>query len=235
MIRLTDIEKSYPKQGRVLQIPHFEVAKGEHIGIAGNNGAGKTTLFKVLLNLALPDKGTIHIDGNDVLKSDTWKSSVATYLDDSFLIPYLTVLEYMEFVGKAYGISKEMIRQKMESYRDFLSDDCFFNKKYIRELSQGNRDKTGIIAALITESPVLILDEPFAHLDPGAQYTLIQYLKRRSEEAQCLSLISSHFLPPLKETCNRLVLLHDGSILTDSAATGDDAYAKMEDYFKGDK
>ena len=231
MIRFTDIEKSYPKQGRVLHIPHFEVEKGDHIGIAGNNGAGKTTLFKVLLDLTLPDKGTVFLDGMDLSKNDAWKRSVATYLDDSFLIPYLTVSEFLAFVGKAYGMSKESVRQKMESYRDFLSDDCFFNKKYIRELSQGNRAKAGIAAALLTECPVLILDEPFAHLDPGAQYVLTRYLKERSENPECISLISSHFLPPLKDICNRLVLVNAGGIEMDFRGVPSEDYEKVEHFF----
>ena len=226
MIKLEKIKKSFGSQV-VVNIPFFEAKEGEIIGIIGNNGAGKTTLFRLLLDVIKADLGTIISDGIDIYVSDNWKKYTSAFLNENYLITYLTSLEYFNFIGVTHGLDKEKVKSEIEKYTDFFSEDT---NKLIRYLSKGNQFKVGILGTLINPPRVLILDEPFANLDPSSQIKLIYMLKDISIKFKTLVLVSSHDLNHISELCTRVIVMNKGEI-QDDIINSEDSLNKIKKYF----
>ena len=176
MIEINNLQKFYNYQP-VLDLPSLTIDKGEIIGIVGNNGAGKTTLFSLILDLIKASKGTVTSKGEDVSKSEDWKKYTAAFIDESFLIGFLTPDEYFEFVGNLYNLSKTDVHNFTQQFEHIFNGEIIGQKKYIRDLSKGNQKKVGIVGALIGNPEVVILDEPFSNLDPSTQLRIEPSLK----------------------------------------------------------
>lgn len=231
MITVTNLTKVF--QGKpVLDIPFLEIPKGECFGLVGNNGAGKTTLFRLLLDLAGPTNGNVLLDGQDVSASVAWKSRVGVFLDDGFLIPYLTPDELFNFVGELRGYGSEDVSQFIKRFEKFFNGEIIGKKKYIRDLSRGNSKKVGIVAALMAEPAVVILDEPFENLDPTSQLQLRDLIRIERKRCTTTFLISSHDLLHVTEVCTRIVLLENGKIINDLMGGGE-ALRELNGYFHG--
>lgn len=228
LIEIKDIEKVYAKRA-VVNIPYAGIAEGETVGLVGNNGAGKTTLFRMILDLIRPTKGAVFSKGEDVASSDHWKNYTASYLDEGFLIEYLTPEEYFEFVGSLYNLSKIEVHEKLAAYKELFNDEILNKGKYIRDLSKGNKNKVGIVAAMLQNPSVLVLDEPFASLDPTTQIRLKKLIKE-SKSRDMTTLISSHDLNHVTEVCDRIILLEKGLIIKDFK-TQEDSLKELESYF----
>ena len=196
----------------------------------GPNGAGKTTLFSLLLDLIKTSTGEIVSNGIEVAKSEDWKSFTSAFIDDSFLIGYLTPEEYFYFVGELRGINKEAVDSFLETYKDFFNDEILDQKKYLRDFSKGNQKKVGLIATFLGSPNVIILDEPFANLDPTTQIRLKQLIKKETESREITLLISSHDLNHVTDVCNRIVLLERGSVIMDKETTSK-TLQELEAYF----
>ena len=164
MITVSNLSKNY-NGVQVLHIENLEIPKGQSFGLVGNNGDGKTTCFSLLLDLIQPSSG--EIENNEVLvhKSEDWKPFTSAFIDESFLIGYLTVEEYFYFIGEFSGQHNADVDSLVAKFEDFFHCEIIGQKKYLRDLSKGNQKKAGIVAALIGNTEVIILDEPFANLD----------------------------------------------------------------------
>ena len=213
-----------------LDIPAMEIAAGECFGLIGNNGAGKTTFFRLILDLLAATDGVITSKNISVSQSETWKKYTGSYLDEGFLIDYLSPVEYFDFVGYLHGMNTADIAQLFNHLDGFAGEELWRSPKPIRTLSKGNKSKVGIMAALMGNPEVVILDEPFAHLDPSSQISLKKLLKRISSEQHVTLLISSHDLAHVTEVCNRIVLLESGLVIRDFAPTPD-TMQELEAYF----
>jgi ABC-2 type transport system ATP-binding protein len=229
MISINNISKSY-NGVQVLNVDNIEIPKGQNFGLVGNNGAGKTTLFSLLLDLIKPTTGKISSGDIVVSESEDWKPYTAAFIDESFLIGYLTPEEYFYFVGDLRGVSKTEIDNFLADFEDFFHDEILNKKKYLRDLSKGNQKKVGIVAALIGNPEVVILDEPFANLDPTTQIRLKAILKEITEQKQTTVLISSHDLMHVTEVCKRIVVLEKGSVVKDINTTPE-TLKELEEYF----
>jgi len=149
MISVNNLRKSY-KGVAAVNIGQLKIYAGEVIGLVGNNGAGKTTFFRLLLDLIRADEGEILSKEKPVTTTEEWKSYTAAYIDEGFLIEYLTPEEYFYFIGKLNQRSKADVDDFLQQFIGFF-DDAILNKgKYIRDYSKGNQFKIGIIAALLT-------------------------------------------------------------------------------------
>lgn len=231
MISVQNISKIYGDR-KVLDIPTLEIPKGESFGLVGNNGAGKTTLFSLLLDLIEPSSGFISIDGIKVNESELWKTKVSAFIDETFLIGYLTPEEYFYFLGELRGQNKATVDQFLKHFTDFFNDEILNAKKYIRDLSKGNQKKVGIVGALIGNPEMIILDEPFANLDPSTQIKLKKLIKDWRQNEQVTFLISSHDLAHTTEVSNRIVLLNCGVIVRD-IQTSPETLQELENFFAG--
>ncbi len=229
MIKIENISKVYGTR-KVLNIEHLEIPKGETFGLVGNNGAGKTTLFSVLLDLIEPTTGYVAINNVKVNESEAWKSKVAAFIDESFLVGYLTPEEYFYFLGELRGQNKASVDEFLKQFNDFFNGEILNAKKYIRDLSKGNQKKVGIVGALIGKPDIIVLDEPFANLDPSTQIKLKNLIKVWSQDSNVTFLISSHDLAHTTEVCNRIVVLNKGELVRD-IQTSPETLRDLEQYF----
>lgn len=229
MISIQNITKTYGDK-TVLNIPELVIPKGESFGLVGNNGAGKTTLFSLLLDLIQSSTGQILIDSENVAKSEKWKTKVSAFIDESFLIGYLTPEEYFYFLGELRGQNKASVDEFLKQFADLFNGEILNAKKYIRDLSKGNQKKVGVVGALIGKPEIIILDEPFANLDPSTQIKLKNLIRKWSQDEQVTFLISSHDLAHTTEVSNRIVALNKGEIVKD-IQTNPETLKELEDFF----
>lgn len=232
MITVDKLKKTYNTKP-VLDIPNLDIDTGSSFGLVGNNGAGKTTFFSLLLDLIEPDSGCIK--NNDIVVHDgeEWKSFTSSFIDESFLIGYLTPEEYFYFIGEIRGIANADIDSFLTQFAEFFHGEVLNQKKYLRDLSKGNQKKAGIVGALIGQPQVIILDEPFANLDPTTQIRLKDLIKKWTAQRDSTFLISSHDLSHVTEVCERIVVLNQGEIVKDTH-TDTTTLKELENYFAGD-
>jgi len=231
MITIHNLKKAY-NGTTVLDIEHLEIEKGQAIGLVGNNGAGKTTLFSLLLDLIQANGGHIISNGVQVNESEDWKPFTSAFVDESFLIGYLTPEEYFYFIGELRGLNKADVDALVASYSDFFNGEAVGQNKYLRDLSKGNQKKVGIIASLIGNPKVIILDEPFANLDPSTQIRLKKIIKELADDPEVTILVSSHDLIHVTEVTKRIVLLEKGRVVKDMTKDSG-TFAQLEQYFLG--
>lgn len=229
MIQVHNLKKTY-NGVTVLNIENLDIPKGESFGLVGNNGAGKTTFFSLLLDLIQPSNGYITTNNIKVNESEAWKPFTAAFIDESFLIGYLTPEEYFYFIGELRGQNKADVDALLSKHGEFFNDEIIGRKKYLRDLSKGNQKKVGIIAALIGKPEVVILDEPFANLDPTTQIRLKRIIKELAEDKNTTILVSSHDLAHTIEVSNRIVVLHKGEVVKD-IQTSAETLKELEEFF----
>ena len=229
MIQATELSKKYGGV-TVLNIEALEIPKGQTFGLVGNNGAGKTTFFNLILDLINPTTGSVINNNIQVNKSEDWKPFTAAFIDESFLIGYLTPEEYFYFIGELRGMNKADIDTFLAQFSEIFNDEIIGKKKYLRDLSKGNQKKAGIVAALIGNPEVVVLDEPFANLDPTTQIRLKKLLSTLTKDSNSTVLISSHDLGHVTEVCERIVVLDKGVVVKD-LKTSEETLKELEAYF----
>ena len=229
-VEVQDLRKSYGS-AFTLSIPSLRIERGESFGLVGNNGAGKTTFLRLVLDLLKADQGRVTIDGEDVSKGTSWKSRTGSYLDEGFLLDFLTTSEFFDFVGSVYQMPPGRIDEAVAPYRSFFPNGTLAaDARYIRDLSKGNAKKVGIVAAMFVQPRLLILDEPFANLDPGSQIQLKVMLSQMNMLHDTTMIISSHDLIHVTEICSRIAVLEDGQIVRDQS-TSEATLQELELYF----
>jgi ABC-2 type transport system ATP-binding protein len=228
-IEATGLVKRY-KMHTALIIDALTIEPGERFGLVGNNGAGKTTFLRLLLDLIEATEGHVCIDAEVVAQGTVWKKRTGSYLDEGFLIDYLTPEEYFAFIGKVYGLAVEQLEERLARYRPLFNEEVLGQNKYIGDLSQGNMKKVGIVAALMAEPGLLIFDEPFANLDPSTQIRLKNLLLELGEKGETTLIISSHDLSHITEVCRRIAVLEDGKIVQD-IETSEETLKELQAYF----
>ena len=233
MLTISNLTKRFGEKVAV-NITDYTIAQGTLLGLVGNNGAGKTTLFRLILDLLQADEGKVYMDDIDVSKSEEWKRHTGAFIDDSFLIDYLTPEEYFYFLGRAYGLKKEEIDARLAPFARFMSGEVLGQKKLIRDFSRGNKQKIGIIGAMLHHPSLLILDEPFNFLDPSSQSIIKHLLAEYNRETGATILVSSHNLNHTSDVCKRIALLENGVIIRDIDNAAHTAEQELEDYFSVD-
>ena len=229
MITINSVSKKYGKT-EVLNIDNIDIKTGQSFDLVGNNGAGKTTLFNILLDLIRPTTGAIINNDIQVNKNESWKNFTGSFIDESFLIGYLTPEEYFDFIGDLRGMNKADVKKFLSQFDEFFNDEILNKKKYLRDLSKGNQKKAGIVAAMMGNPQVVILDEPFANLDPTTQIRLKKIIKGLTENREITVLISSHDLTHVTEVCERIVVLDKGKVVKD-IETSNETLKELESYF----
>lgn len=243
-IQLENLKKCFGDKTAV-DIQNFTINDGEIIGLVGNNGAGKTTLFRLMLDLLKADEGNVKMfpnkqqaENEDIPSeinpsvSEDWKMLTGAYIDNSFLIDFLTAEEYFEFIGKVSGLSKQQTEERLKDFEHFMNGEVLGQKKYIRDFSAGNKQKVGIIAALLNRPQLVVLDEPFNFLDPSSQNTLKRLLVDYNKQTGATILISSHNLQHTIDISSRIALMEKGFIIKDLPNSEASAENELEEYFK---
>ena len=231
MIKIENLKKSFG-QNIACDIPALTINDGDILGLVGNNGAGKTTLFRMLLDLLKPDEGQVFIDGMNPAQGEEWKATTGSYIDEGFLIDFLTPEEYFAFIGKITDMTPEAVDERLKDFERLSNGEVFGQKKLIRNLSAGNKQKVGIISALFNRPKLVILDEPFNFLDPSSQNILKHELTEYNRQTGATILISSHNLQHTIDISTRITLLEKGHIINDMPNTDGSARAELENYFE---
>lgn len=229
-IDVQDLEKRNGPSFR-LHIDQLHLPAGQTVGLVGNNGAGKTTFLRLLLDLARPHRGLIWIDHALHTEATSWRTKTGSYLDESFLIDFLTADEYWAFVGSIYGLYGAALDKALRPYQSFYDNERIgHTTKYLRELSKGNMKKVGLIAALFIRPNLLVLDEPFANLDPRSQLQLRQHLRDLHARHGTTMIVSSHDLLHVTDLCDRILVLQNGQLVKDISQP-DVSLAALESFF----
>ena len=214
-----------------MDIPELNIRSGELVGLVGNNGAGKTTLLRLVLDLIKADSGLVQSNGQNVAKSDEWKNYTGSFIDGRFLIDFYTPEEYFTFIAHLYDISEEQMNERLESFRPLMHDEILGTKKYLRDFSEGNRQKIGIIGAMMIRPKVLLLDEPFNYLDPSSQIVVARLIAEMNRELGTTTIISSHNLSFVSDISSRILLLEKGKVIKDLLHNEGDIMNELNEYF----
>ena len=232
MIKIENLKKQFGDTV-ACNIDQFVINDGDILGLVGNNGAGKTTLFRMLLDLLKPDEGSVTINDVNPAESEAWKQQVGAYIDEGFLIDFLTPEEYFAFLGKISGMTQTEVDERLKDFEQFAAGEVFDQKKLIRNLSAGNKQKVGIISALFRRPQIVILDEPFNFLDPSSQLVLKHVLTDYAHETGATMLISSHNLQHTVDISTRIALLEHGVVIRDLPNSEGSAAKELDTYFGG--
>jgi ABC-2 type transport system ATP-binding protein len=243
-IQIENLKKSFGEKVAV-DIEQYEIRDGEMLGLVGNNGAGKSTLFRLMLDLVKADGGRVLMHPSeqeqsqgiaqgsvDVAHTEDWKDWTGAFVDESFLIDYLTPDEYFQFIGRISGRKQEEVDTFLQDFEQFMAGEVAGQKKLIRNLSAGNKQKVGIVGAMLLQPKVLILDEPFNFLDPSSQSAIKRLLLEYNRKTGATILVSSHNLQHTVDICPRVALLEHGVIIRDIENTDGQAAKELESYFE---
>jgi len=214
MIDVRDIRKNFGAV-RALRGVSFQASAGQVVGLLGPNGAGKTTSIRIITGYLPPTSGDVRVDGLDSIEDSRLVRSRIGYMPESTpLYPEMRVEDYLEHRGKLFGMRRRSRRQAI----DRVVERCWLGEVRRRrtgELSKGFKQRVGLASALLHDPPVLILDEPTSGLDP-AQIVETRRLVR-DLGADKTMLISSHILPEVELTCDRIVVIAHGQVRADGA------------------
>lgn len=243
-IQIENLKKSFGEKVAV-DIEQYEIRDGEMLGLVGNNGAGKSTLFRLMLDLVKADGGRVLMHPSeeeqsqgiaqgsvDVAQTEDWKDWTGAFVDESFLIDYLTPDEYFQFIGRISGRKQEEVDTFLQDFEQFMAGEVAGQKKLIRNLSAGNKQKVGIVGAMLLQPKILILDEPFNFLDPSSQSAIKRLLQDYNRKTGATILVSSHNLQHTVDICPRIALLEHGVIIRDIDNTDGQAAKELESYFE---
>lgn len=229
-LTIDNVRKTFGKK-TALDIGHYVIHNGEIVGLLGNNGAGKTTLFRVVLDLIRPDSGVARIGGTATAHSEKWKETTGAYIDDGFLIDYLTPDEYFQFIAQINDISSDELANRLLQFDHFMNGEIAGCNTLIRNLSAGNRQKVGIIGAMLNHPSLLLLDEPFNFLDPSSQHAMKYLLENYNRTTGATIIVSSHNLAHTFDIASRITLLEHGTIIKDYYKDYATLKQEIEDYF----
>lgn len=229
-IKIQNLVKQYGKN-TVLDIPELTIHSGELVGLVGNNGAGKTTLMRLILDLIEATEGYVETNGNRVNEDSTWKQFTGSFIDGRFLIDFYTPEEYFNFIASVYAIDKDTLNSRLAQYQSLMHDEILGTKKYLREFSEGNRQKIGIIGAMLINPKILILDEPFNYLDPSSQMLVAKLIRQMNQQLGTTVIISSHNLSFVSEISTRILLLEKGLVIKDLTNEEGSSAQELEEYF----
>jgi len=197
------------KEKTVLDNISLEVKAGEIYGLIGVNGVGKTTLIKIILDLLAADSGDMSFFGENV--SDPKSRKKIAYLPEKFMpSPFLKGKEFLSISLSYYGRSLDLEKAKEKAVQ--LALDPAVLEHRIGRYSKGMGQKLGLLSMFLSESPLLILDEPMSGLDPRARICLKSMLNEYKSEGNTI-FFSSHILADIEEICDRMAVINDGKII----------------------
>ena len=213
MIKLNGISKSYGKSDvKAVDFLRLEIKDGEIFGFLGPNGAGKSTTIKMITGILTPDEGTIEINGIDISENPIQaKMDIGFVPDNHETYETLKGIEYLNFIGTMYKVENSVLQTRIKEYADMFSlTEALPNM--ISSYSHGMKQKLMIIAALIHEPKVWVLDEPLTGLDPQSAFTLKQLMRKHADNGNTV-FFSSHVIDVVEKVCDRVAIINHGKLV----------------------
>ncbi|MCH5151296.1 MAG: ABC transporter ATP-binding protein [Clostridiales bacterium] len=213
MIKLYNVSKSYGNsQVKAVDDLTLEVKPGEIFGFIGPNGAGKSTTIKMITGILTPDEGVIEIDGINLEQNPLAAKSLVGFVPDNHeTYETLKGIEYLNFIGSMYGVSSKVLKEKINEYVTLFGlKDVLHNM--ISSYSHGMKQKLMVVAALIHEPKVWILDEPMTGLDPSSAFQLKQLMRRHADNGNTV-FFSSHVIDVVEKVCDRIGIINHGKLV----------------------
>ena len=212
-IEVKNISKTYGPQKAVDNIS-FSVKTGEILGFLGPNGAGKTTTMKMITNYINMDSGDVEIQGATV-KNGTFRKNIGYLPEHNPIYEDMPVMDYLEYCAELQGVEKALLPSRIVEMVKLCGLNAEKHKK-IGELSKGYRQRVGLAQAMIHDPEILILDEPTTGLDPNQIVEIRELIKRIGREKTVI--LSTHILPEVEATCDRILIINKGKIVADGTA-----------------
>lgn len=214
-ISVNNLTKKYQTQRAVDNIT-FEVKTGEVLGFLGPNGAGKTTTMKIITGFIAPSDGDARVNGISVLEEPEKIKPLIGYLPESNpLYQDMPVLEYLRFIAELQNVQKNKVDDRIAQMVKVCGLNVEKHKK-IGELSKGYKQRVGLAQALIHDPEILILDEPTTGLDPNQIVEIRNLIREIGREKTVI--LSTHILPEVEATCDRILIINDGKIVADGTS-----------------
>lgn len=214
-IQVENLTKVFGVQRAVDRIT-FRVKTGEILGFLGPNGAGKTTTMKMITNYLMPTMGEIKIGGKELSENaEEIKRKIGYLPENNPLYPEMPVIDYLNFCAALQGIPKEKIPFRVREMVKVCGLNAEKHKK-IGELSKGYRQRVGLAQAMIHDPEILIMDEPTSGLDPNQIVEIRKLIRELGKEKTVI--LSTHILPEVEATCDRILIIHNGKIVADGTA-----------------
>jgi ABC-2 type transport system ATP-binding protein len=214
-IKIESLTKKYGVQKAVDDIS-FEVKTGEILGFLGPNGAGKTTTMQIITNYLAPHEGRVIIGGKDLMEhADELKKHIGYLSENNPLYPEMPVIDYLRFSGLLQCIARERIDERIRDMIRICGVDSEKHKK-IGELSRGYKQRVGLAQAMIHNPDILILDEPTSGLDPNQIVEIRKLIRELGKEKTVI--LSTHILPEVEATCDRILIINRGKIVADGTS-----------------
>ena len=210
-IEAKNLSKNYGKQSAVQDL-NFRLEQGQIVGFLGPNGAGKSTTLKMLLGLISPSEGSVLIDGKDPQdQAIELKKQIGYLAENNPLYPEMYVREFLAFIGNIHQLQN--LDKRIQEVIEWVGLQTEAHKK-IQELSKGYQQRVGIALAIIHNPKILILDEPTSGLDPNQRDEIRELIKSLQKDR--IILFSSHILSEVEAICDRVLLIHQGKLVSDS-------------------
>jgi ABC-2 type transport system ATP-binding protein len=223
-IEVKNLSKSYGKQSAVQDL-NFRLEAGQIVGFLGPNGAGKSTTLKMLLGLIAPSSGQVDMDGKDPQDQDiSLKKQIGYLAENNPLYSEMYVREFLGFIGNIHQIAG--LEQRIQEVIEWVGLQKEAHKK-IQELSKGYQQRVGIAMAILHDPKILILDEPTSGLDPNQRDEIRNLIKSLQKDR--IILFSSHILSEVEAICDRVLLINQGKLVSDSPMK---EIKDLEIYFK---
>ncbi len=213
MLKLENLSKSYNKgQSKAVDNINLDIKSGEIFGFLGPNGAGKTTTIKMIVGLLKPDNGTVSINGVNAWDEPLKAKSMISYVPDNpEVYDKLKGIEYLNFIGDMYGISKEERQDKIKHYTELFNISDALGD-IIGSYSHGMKQKLILTSALMNNPEVFILDEPMVGLDPKSAFNLKEIMRKMCDEGKTV-FFSTHVLEVAEKLCDRIAIINKGKII----------------------
>jgi ABC-2 type transport system ATP-binding protein len=210
-IQVKNLSKNYGKQSAVQDL-NFRLEEGQIVGFLGPNGAGKSTTLKMMMGLIRPSDGSILIDGKDPQEQEiALKKQIGYLAENNPLYPDMYVREFLAFIGNIHQLKN--LDKRIQEVIEWVGLQKEGQKK-IQELSKGYQQRVGIAMAILHNPSILILDEPTSGLDPNQRAEIRDLIKSLQKDR--IILFSSHILSEVEAICDRVLLLHQGKLVSDS-------------------
>lgn len=230
MLSIKNFSKTYKGNKKAVENLSLEVESGDIYGFIGHNGAGKTTTLRAVAGVLDFEEGTIKVDGVDIKKDPVGcKQKMAYIPDNPDLYEHLTGIQYLNFIGDLYHVSKKDRQERIKKYADLLEITVNLGDS-IASYSHGMKQKIAIISALIHEPKLLILDEPFVGLDPKAAHILKEIIAQMCANGASI-FFSTHVLEVAEKLCTKIAIIKGGKLIASGLTKDVTGNQSLEDVF----